>query len=184
MKTAFIIHGTKWMPQSNWFESLGNELMNKWYIVVIPCFPAPENQNLESWEEKFEEYKRYMNEETIFIAHSVGPSFVLRVLELSHIQVKGCYFVSGFLGNIGISEYDDLNDSFVNRSINWEIVKQKSESFYMCHGDNDPYVPLANALQMSEELWIDIDMIQNGGHLNSESGYTEFPYLLEKITTK
>jgi len=51
----------------------------------------------------------------------------------------------------------------------------------MCHGSDDPYVPLQNAKKMSKNLGIEIDMIKQGGHLNSESGYTEFQYLLKKI---
>jgi predicted alpha/beta hydrolase family esterase len=51
----------------------------------------------------------------------------------------------------------------------------------MCHGTDDPYVPLKNVQMMSEKLEVEIDMIENGGHLNSESGYTEFEYLYRKI---
>ena len=51
----------------------------------------------------------------------------------------------------------------------------------MCHGDDDPYVPLYSAEIMADNLNVDIDIIQWGGHLNEESGYSEFEYLLTKI---
>jgi predicted alpha/beta hydrolase family esterase len=184
MKTAFIIHGTWWSPEWNWFPYMKQELENKWYRVFIPVFPTPDNQSLESWLEIFEQYEKYVDEETIFIAHSVWPAFVLSVLEQIDIQVKACYFVSWFLWNINIPSFDELNDSFVNKEFNWEKINENCKYFYMCHGDDDPYVPLQNAKTMADNLWVDIDIIEWGGHLNSESGYIHFAYLLEKITWK
>lgn len=157
------------------------ELEQKWYQVFVPAFPTPENQSLDSWKEVFKQYEKYIDENTIFIAHSVWPAFVLSILEQMDIQVHACYFASGFLWNINIASFDVLNTSFVNKSFNWEKIKNNSKEFYMCHGSDDPYVPLKNAQVMADNLGIKIDMIEWGGHLNSESGYVSFEYVWEKI---
>lgn len=181
MKTAFIIHGTGGAPEGNWFQSVGEKLMEMGYIVIVPRFPTPEWQSLESWTEKFEQYKKHINEDTIFIAHSAGPAFVLSILETLDTPVKGCFFVSGFLGLIGNPWFDDLNLSITVKEFDWESIYKNGKYFYMCHGDDDPYVPLHNVHMLAENLWVDVDMIDWGGHLNSESGYTSFPYLLSII---
>jgi len=181
MKTVFIIHGTWGFPEWNWFPWMKSELEKKWYQVFIPKFPTPENQSLHSWLQVFQDYEKYLDEETIFIAHSVWPSFVCSLLEGIGQSVHACYFAAWFLWTINISSFDELNDSFVNKHFNWEKIKNNSECFYMCHGSDDPYVPLKSAQLMADNLWVKIDIIEWGGHLNEEAEYTEFKYLLEKI---
>lgn len=157
------------------------KLEENWFQVFVPRFPTPENQSLESWKEEFEKYEKYLNEETIFIAHSVWPSFVVSILEEIELKIKACFFAAGFLWNIDIPEFDTLNNTFVNTNFHWPTVREKCPYFYMCHGSDDPYVPIENAEKMDEKLWVKIDMIDRWGHLNAESGYTEFEYLFEKI---
>ncbi len=182
MKTAFIIHWTWGSPEWNWFPSIKQELENKWYQVFVPKFPTPHNQSLESWQAAFQSYEKYVDENTIFIAHSVGPAFVLSILEQIDIKIQACYFVSGFLELIQIPEFDLLNETITAKQFNWEQIHKNCKSFYMCHGTDDPYVPIHSAEIMADNLWVDIDMIEWGGHLNEEAGYSEFEYLLTKIS--
>jgi len=181
MKTAFIIHGTGGSPEWNWFPWMKEHLEEKWYKVVIPKFPTPDNQSLESWQEVFKEFKRYIDSETIFVAHSIWPSFVCSLLEEIDMKVRACYFASGFLWFLWLHEFDMLNKTFIDKDFNWDVIKAHSESFYMCHGSDDPYVPLENAQDLAQNLGVEIDIIEWGGHLNSESWYESFEYLWEKI---
>jgi len=181
MKNVFIIHGTWWSPEGNWFPWMKQKLEERWYKVFLPSLPTPEGQSLEAWHQVFEDYQKHINEETIFIAHSSWPAFVLSVLENIDIRTKACYFASGFLGLIDIESFDILNKTITHREIDWDLVKNNCESFYMCHGSNDPYVPFLSAEKMAQWLGLEIDIIEWGWHLNQESGYTDFEYLLEKI---
>ena len=72
--------------------------------VFVPRFPTPENQSLESWLKVFEDYRQYLNEDTIVVGHSLGPAFLLSVLETLDHPIKYAYFVSSFIGKIGNSE--------------------------------------------------------------------------------
>ncbi len=181
MKNAFIIHGTWWNPDENWFPWMKTQLEERGYEVQVPRLPTPEGQSLENWTEAFEPFLDHIDKETIFIAHSSGPAFVLSILEGLDFPVKACYFAAGFLGLINIPDFDVLNKTITDRDFDWKKVQKNCKSFYMCHGSDDPYVPLENALMMSRNLGLSIDMIEGGGHLNSESGYREFGYLLKKI---
>ena len=97
MKTVFIIHGTGGNPEGNWFPWMKSELETLGFQVYVPQFPTPERQSLSSWLKTFEAYQKYVNEESIFIAHSVGPSFVSTLLENLDAPIKACFFVSGFI---------------------------------------------------------------------------------------
>lgn len=157
------------------------KLEEKWYRVFVPKLPTPENQNLGNWNKTFEKYLEYIDRDTIFIAHSSGPAFVLNILESINTKISACYFTSGFLGLINRPDFDVLNETITGREFDWNKIRKNCENFYMCHGSDDPYVPLSNAQAMSEKLGVNIDIIENAWHLNQEAGYTQFEYLLEKI---
>ncbi len=94
----FIIHGTYGKANENWFPWLKKELEQE-TKVFVPDFPTPENQSLDKWMKLFDDnYLSKVNEDTIFIGHSLGSAFILSVLEKINKKVKACYFVSGFIG--------------------------------------------------------------------------------------
>lgn len=181
MKTAIIIHGTWGSPEGNWFPWMKQKLEEQGYEVFVPAFPTPHNQDIDSWMLVFEQYRKYVHEDTIFIAHSVGPAFVLSILETLDTPIKSCYFAAGFLELIQIPEFDLVNETITAKQFDWQKIHENCKNFYMVHGSDDPYVPFHNVEILAENLGIEVDIIEGGGHLNEETGYTEFAYLLEKI---
>src|SRR4030042_2414130 len=179
----FIIHGSYGNPQENWFPWLKQELEKLGHTGFVPGFPTPKNQSLENWERVFEEYIEKVDGNTIFVGHSLGPAFILSVLEnLENPKpVKACFFVAGFIGLLNNSEFDGLNRAFSVREFNWSKIKENCQRFYLYHSDNDPYVPLEKAKELSKKLNCELKIIKGAGHFNKTAGYTEFELLLEDI---
>lgn len=178
---AFLIHGAFGNPQENWFPWLTKELENKGYEVVAPHFPTPENQSLESWMKVWSEYEKLVDERTIFIGHSLGSAFILNILKRVQGKVKSCFFVSGFVGLLGNEKFDSINKTFVEKTFDWEELKEHCERFVLFHGDNDPYVSVEKAEELTSMVDGKLHVIKNGGHLNSAAGFTELSQLLENI---
>ncbi len=181
MKNIFIIHGAYGNPEENWFPWLKNKLENLWTRVFVPKFPTPENQSLENWKKIFEEYKPYIDENTIVIWHSLAPAFLLDLLENIDKPIKVAFFVSGFIGLLWNPDFDNINKSFVDRDFDWETIKKNCKKFYIYHSDNDPYVPIEKALELANKLNTKVIEIPNAGHFNSATGYDKFELLLEEI---
>lgn len=181
-KNVIIFHGTKGTPQSNWFPWLSAELLAKDYDVFMPHLPTPQNQDLETW---MKISKRLpIDENTILIGHSCGATFIPHLLSSLSSPISKAILVSPFTGTIGIDEYDQLNASFVDEcfeGLNFPSMPQKAKEIMLFYGDNDPYVPSDQPLELAKQLNIKPICIKNGGHLNSESGYDNFPELLEVI---
>ena len=94
---VFIFHGTGGHPEENWFPQLKEQLELLGQEVVIPTFPCedwdeltkdghsapPKHQSLHSWFKAFDEvYKTLKKDEKLcFIGHSLGPLFILHVVE-------------------------------------------------------------------------------------------------------
>ena len=152
MTNIIVIHGSYGNPNENWFPWLKSELEKLKCDVFVPKFPTPENQSLESWRNVFEEYRQHINENTILIGHSLGPAFLLDLLESLDKPVKSAFFISGFLGLLGSSDFDKINKTFTDRNFNWEKIKQNCKKFYIYHSDNDPYVPIKKATELAEKL--------------------------------
>ena len=71
-----IIHGAYGNPSENWIPWL-RESLEKLGEVIVPEFPTPEGQSLENWRNVFDS----SDENTILIGHSLGPAFILDILE-------------------------------------------------------------------------------------------------------
>jgi len=181
MTNIFVIHGAYGDPEENWFPWLKSELEKLGCKVFVPKFPTPENQSLENWLKVFEDYKQYLDENSIVVGHSLGPAFLLNILEKLDKPIKAAFFVSGFVGLLGNPDFDNINKSFVDKSFNWQKIKQNCKKFYIFHSDNDPYVPLEKAKELAKNLDVDVILVKNAGHFNEKAGYTKFELLLKKI---
>ena len=181
MTNIFVIHGAYGDPEENWFPWLKSELEKLGCKVFVPKFPTPENQSLENWLKVFEDYKQYLDENSIVVGHSLGPAFLLNILEKLDKSIKAAFFVSGFVGLLGNPDFDNINKSFVDKSFDWQKIKQNCKKFYIFHSGNDPYVPLEKAKELAKNLAVDVILVKNAGHFNEKAGYTKFELLLKKI---
>ena len=79
-----------------------------------------------------------------------------------------------------------INDEYdaVNSSMYLEIlseVKKYCDDIVCFYSDNDPYVKYEMEKKFADTISDNQVVIKNGGHLNSESGYTEFDELIKYL---
>ncbi|MBI5553373.1 MAG: serine hydrolase family protein [Candidatus Diapherotrites archaeon] len=181
MRNAFIFHGTGGFPEENWFPWLKQKLETNGFNVIIPRFPTPENQTPETWFHVFKQYEKIYSPDTILIGHSLGGSFLLRVLEKIPIQIKAAYLVATPIGIPPIKNW--LSDlPFNGHPFEWKTIRSRAEKFTVFHSDNDPYVGLENGKELAKQLGVKLTFIPNAGHFNAKASYTSFEALYEKIT--
>lgn len=179
MKTAFIIHGAYGNPKENWIPWLKCELGKRDFKVFVPKFPTPKKQTLNNWLKVFKKYEKYVDENSIFIGHSLGVAFILTLLE--KIKIKNAYLVAGFISPLNNPQFDRINKTFINKNLDRRKIRQNCDKFSLFHSDNDPYMPLERAKEIAKKLKIRTIVIKNAGHFNKDSGYTKLPLLLDKI---
>ncbi len=180
MTNVFIFHGTGGYPEENWFPWLKDKLGNKGFNVVVPQFPTPEDQNPEKWFEVLEEYKELITPATIIFGHSLGGTFLLRVLEKLGIQIEKAIFIATPIGILPIKNIQ-TDQSFLDKDFDWLKIKKNANKFFVFHSDNDPFVCLENGQQLASHLGVNLSFIPNAGHFNSASGYKKFEELLKVI---
>lgn len=181
MSNIFIIHGAYGSPQENWFPWLKQKLEDLGHEVIVPEFPTPVNQSLESWNKVFSTFSEQINEDSVFVGHSLAPLFILHILEQPATKAKAAFFVSGFLRALNNETFDKINKTFISNNFNWEEIKRSCQKFFVYHSDNDPHVPLEYGKELAKKLGVKAKIIKNAGHFNEAAGYKTFKRLLEDI---
>ena len=185
MKTNYIlIHGSFGSPFSNWIPWLREKIENDGRDVYTPDFPTGVRyQNYENWKQLLKVYLNagILNENTVIYAHSIGPIFICKFLLEYKIKVKKLIFVQGFNHGVVNEEYDEVNSTFfIDEDIS--ETKQYCNEIICIYSDNETYVKNKDEIyKFAENVATKKVLINGGGHLNSESGFTEFNKLLEYI---
>jgi predicted alpha/beta hydrolase family esterase len=182
MRNAFIFHGTDGTPQENWFPWLKAQLELLGYEVFVPQFPTPENQTPEHWMKTFEPYRGRLNQETVVFGHSLGGTFLFRLLETVSSPIKAAFLVATPIG-VPPVKYQATDQPFSGHPFDWEKIHNHAEQFFVFHSDNDPFVSLENGIQLAHHLNAPLFQISGAGHFNAASGYTQFDALLNTLQT-
>lgn len=184
MKNNYLLtHGSFGSPFSNWIPYLRKEIESKDLEVYTPDFPTGVGyQNYENWSRLLKTYveANIINENTIIFAHSIAPIFICKFLVENKIKIKRLVFVCGFNNYLGIDkDYDAVNEGMYFDNLT--DVKNYCDDIVCFYSDNDPYVKYDAEKEFADAITENQIMISGGGHLNSESGYTEFSELLKYL---
>ncbi|MBI1973690.1 serine hydrolase family protein [Candidatus Micrarchaeota archaeon] len=182
MANVLIIHGSYGHPEENWFPWLKAELEKLGHKVLVPRLPTPEGQKMDIWLAELAKYDKYIDEDTVIVAHSMGCALVLRKLELLDKPIKAVFLVGGFIRDIWNGGYADIIDTFFEKPFDWEKIRSMARHFEFYQSDNDAEdVPISMGEEIAGNLNAELIIVHNAGHFNAAAGYTKFPLLLEKI---
>ena len=124
-----LFYGSFGYPGEHWFPPLKQSLVRLHQEAIVPKFPC-ENwddvttlgpsgklnyQSLGSWFEAFEPvYKSITKTEKLcFVGHSLGPVFILHIIEKYNLHLDSAVFVSPFLNRLNkYWQADKVNNSF------------------------------------------------------------------------
>lgn len=132
-------------------------------------------QSLETW---FDAVKSTMslldiNEKVCFIGHSLGPVFILHLVEKYNLNIDSAIFVSPFLNRLNNAwQMDVVNRSFYKLDFDFKRLKTLIPFSYVLYSDNDPYVNIHKPLSFSKKMNSSKILVKGAGHINKESNYS------------
>lgn len=183
MNNYFIIHGSFGNPYINWFEWLFKQIQSQGKQVYCPQFPTGVGfQNYENWSKLLKYYLDLglINEDTIFVGHSIAPIFIIKFLIENKIKVTKLIFICGFNNYLGINkEYDNVNKSMYTENI--EEIHKHCDEIICFYTDNDPYVNIEIEKEFTDKVATKVEVIKGGGHINSETGYDTLNEILKYL---
>ena len=192
MKKAFIIHGWDGSPQEPMHQWLKEELIKEGYEVYIPSMPHPETPTIKEWVQTIinEVTKTSaLNEETLFIGHSVGCQAVLRAIEslAEGVKIGGIILIAPWmeLDRQTIEEEGEeiieIARPWMDTPINFKKIKSHTDNIYAIFSDNDPYVPLSQKDVFEKELNAEIMVLEGYGHFSPADNVKEVPEIQKYI---
>ena len=180
LANVLIIHGIGGDPNENWFPWLKKELEAQGHNAVVPAFPNADKPLLKEWLDHFDSLHQTLEADSVLIGHSLGAAFALRLLERLEHPIKAVFLIAPVSGPLD-NRFDHLMGTFSHNAFDFDRIRKNCAQFFVYHADNDPYIPLETAEQLSKNLHATFRLIPSGGHLNAKAGYTSFEALGQEI---
>ncbi len=121
-------------------------------------------------------------EKIVVVAHSLAPLFLLHALSAFELELDAAIFVSPFL-NLERDEnhwqIDTANKTFYAHHFDYAALKTKLPISFVLYSDQDPYVPVSQALEFAKAVNSSVKPVLGARHLSSEFNQNEFPLVLE-----
>jgi len=191
MRNIFIIHGSYGSPQENWFPWLKKELSKLGHRVLVPQFPIPptdkqdssySGHKLSEWVDTLDDYKKYIDGDTIFIAHSRGCVFTYQYLAKINPSISATFLIAPWINFLWYPKNNKKIDSFHKIPFDWKQIKKGSRFFEIYQSTNDD-TPVSEGKEIAKKLNAKLIIVKNAGHFNfsSDKKFKEFPMLLKSI---
>lgn len=177
--TVLIIHGIGGYAGIHWQKWLHDELKSRGHHVIMPSLPDADHPDRTTWLKIVTELVKPVElSKLVIVGHSLGVLTGLDFIERANSPIQQLISVSGFSVDFGA----ELNSYFIKeKSIDFDKIRRNCHHFAVLFGDDDPYVPQIILKQLATDLIVKPTIFKNGGHLNTDSGYTKFPELLKSI---
>lgn len=183
VKRVFIIHGWGGSPQRDWTPWAKNVLEERGFEVFVPKMPDTDNPIIGKWVTYLDKAVGEIDNDTIFIGHSIGCQTILRYLETlpGGKKCKKVILIAPWMTLINLKEDEKpIAKLWEETPIDFEKVKIRAGKFIAVFSDDDPVVPYKeNAKVFKQKLGAEIITKRKMGHFSQDEGFKEIPFLLD-----
>ncbi len=182
MKNVILIHGYNGIPKI--YKWLEKKLKKLKYNVILPEFPPREGVVYEEWKKIFDQYRQYINSNSIIVAHSIGNEFTIKYMNENDLKINLYIGLAGFSQYFEWETKQDLNracQNFLVSKKELENFKNRSNKRYAIYSDNDHLVPFELLEQFPKSIEAVPVLIKNIGHMGKKSGIEKIPKVIELI---
>jgi predicted alpha/beta hydrolase family esterase len=181
-KRVFIVHGWDGTPDEPLHVWLKKEFESKGFEVFVPTMPETSYPRIGPWIGHLADIVGAVDEDTYFVAHSIGSQAVLRYLETlpEGVKVGGAAFIAPWFTLQNIEE-TDVVEPWLNTPIYFEKIKSHTKKFFAVFSDNDTWVPIENKDLFGDALDAETMIETKKGHFTEADGVVDLPIVLQKI---
>ena len=172
-KQVYIIHGYGASPTSHWFPWLKEKLMADDHQVSVLHMPNSSDPKKEEWLETLANKIKNLDDNTYFVAHSLGSITLLNYLEKLNPLPRfgGFILVSGFSERL--SSLPSL-DPFTVKEVDYQKIISAANSRVIIAAKDDYIVPCELSQNLSKQLGASFYPIEKGGHFLEDDGFITF----------
>ena len=181
LKCIFIHGNGGGSVSDHWFPWLKDELEKLNLSVISRNFPDPKLARQSIWL-PFMENELKVDNSTIIIGHSTGALAAMRYAE------KNPIYASVLIGApyTDCGEENERLSGYYDRPWNWQAIKNNQKWILQFHSPDDPYVPVAEARFIHQQLGSEYYELPNRQHFGGEGDKDQktFPELLKTLKQK
>lgn len=184
---VLLLHGLTRSGPRHWQSWLAHELAEAGASVEVPVFSEPDHPSLDAWlgELAHQLEAAPTTGKRVVVAQGIGAAlwlhhavrlpkddYTLRVDNVLLVAPPGpSWHAPGVRGFTPLP----LDAAAIRRAAGWT---------QLATGEDDPGLPVADAVRMAATLKIDLDVIPSGGGLDSTTGYGPWPCVLEWVRNR
>ncbi len=172
---VLLLHGWGGSDYPHWQSWLAGELAKDYGQVCFPLLDNPHFPTKNRWMKQVKEILADFKPEVV-ICHSMANSLWFHLCEEGEIApVKKLLLVSPPRNDLELKQIKTFYPAPIPEKLHAKEVTLVTST-------DDPYLSQEEAKAMSIALSVPMKVIQNGGHLNADSAYGEWPWVLEWVT--
>ena len=173
-KRVLILHGLGGSDYPHWQACLAADLIKQHYTVSFPVMPSRDNPKLDEWKECLKKELAHFNPD-IVICHSLANVLWFHTCDELDISLEKLMLVAP----VSRSRVVEAASTFYPYPIAKDL---KAKDIIMLASTNDPYMSEEEALDLKEELNVEINVLKNAGHINADSGFGSHDFALDWLT--
>jgi len=174
MKRVLIVHGWGGSDYPHWQSWLAGELAKDYGCVYFLKFSDVDNPIKDKWNKEFLDALKDFNPD-IVVCHSLANTLWFHLANEQKLKkVQKLFLVAPPSMTCHIEELSE----FFPCEIPSELY---TDDTLLIGSTNDPYMDEGELLRLQAELGVDIKLLENAGHINADSGFGEWDFILEEV---
>lgn len=173
-KKVLLLHGWGGSDSPHWQSYIAAEIARDYGCVSflkLPNFESPDkNIWIKETQKELKEFKA-----SVVVCHSLANILWFHMCNSELLEdVKYLFLVAPPSLKSNISELNNFFPVEVPKNLHAKKV------FLIC-SNNDPYMSIEEAKELQNQLDIEMEILEDAGHINADSGFGEWKWMLEKI---
>ena len=173
-KKVLLLHGWGGSDFPHWQSWLAGELAKDYGTVSFPQLSNKDFPDLNIWKQELKQHLNDFNPD-IVVCHSLANILWFHLCHEEDIkQIQKLYLVASPSLNCKIEELKSFFPLKIPTNLHAKEV-------LLVASTNDPYMSIEEAESLQNEMQVRMHVLNDAGHINADSGYGEWNWILEEL---
>lgn len=173
-KKILLLHGWGGSDFPHWQSWLAGEIAKDYGCVNFLRLSNFDTPKLDVWSEELKSALEDFKPE-IVVCHSLANTLWFHLCNSEELQtVEKLYLVAPPSLNCKVEE---LREFFPLKT----PKKLYARNTLLITSTNDPYLSVEEAKALQDSLHVEMKILENAGHINSDSGFGEWEWMLQEL---
>jgi len=174
---VLLLHGWGGSDYPHWQSWLAGEFAKDYGTVAFPLLDHPHFPTKNRWVKQVKALLKAFRPDVV-ICHSLANTLWFHLCNEGEIEaVKRLLLVAPPRLDLEL----DTIKTFFPVGVPETLF---AEEAMLVTSDNDPYMNSEEAAALQKALGVEMKVLENAGHINAESGFGEWPWVLEWVKNR